>query len=194
MAHKSQAQQRGVKATLDSARKTVEVARENVKEEELRLIEISNGSYARKQQAFEEAKDRGAAARKDYESRDEGQSPLREAIKTAEMKATEAQKLLEIKQQDLGQAQTRLRELTRENAQARTGFPKEMPALLKAIQRERSKFAAPPVGPIGHHVTLLKPKWASIIESTLGSSLSSFVVKSHGDQKILSKIMKDVGW
>lgn len=194
MAHKSQAEQRGVKASLDGARSTVEVARENVKNEELRLIEISNGGYARKQEAFEEAKDRGAAARKEYESREEGERPLREAIKSAETKATDAQKLLEIKQQDLGQAQNRLRELTRENAQVRNGFHEKMPTLLRAIQQERSKFAAPPVGPIGNHVTLLKPKWASIIESTLGSSLSSFVVKSHGDQKILSNIMKRVGW
>ncbi|KAJ5377879.1 uncharacterized protein N7496_005288 [Penicillium cataractarum] len=191
--HESQADQRNIKGHLDGARSRLEVAQEKVKEEELRLIEVSNGSYARKQEEADNAQNRAATARTNYESREEGQPPLREAIKTAEMKATEAQKLLEIKQQDLGQAQNRLRELTRENAQVRNGFHEKMPALLRAIQQERSKFATPPVGPIGHHVTLLKPKWASIIESTLGSSLESFVVKSHGDQKILSAIMKRVG-
>jgi ATP-dependent RNA helicase DDX6/DHH1 len=154
---------------------------------------VSNGGYARRQEECQEAKNLAAAARTEYESYERGQPSLREAIKTAEKKTQDAKKQLDIKIQDINQADGRLRELTRENAQARSGFPDNMPALLRAIQQERS-FTARPVGPIGHHVTLLKPKWASIIESTLGHSLSSFVVKSHGDQKILSNLMKRVGW
>lgn len=193
MAHTSQAGQRVVKSHLEGARVRLEAAQEEVQNEELRLIEVSNGAYARKQEECEDAKNRAAAARTEYESHEKGQASLREAAKTAETKASEAKKQWELKKQDLDQAQGRLRELTRENAQAKDGFPDKMQALLRAIRQEHS-FAAPPVGPIGHHVTLLKPKWASIIENTLGNSLSSFVVKSHGDQKILSNIMKRVGW
>lgn len=191
--HGLQTSQRDIKVVLDDANARLETAKEKVKAEEARLIEVSNGGYARRQAECEEAKDRAAAARTEYESYERGQPSLREAIKSAERKTQDAKKQLDIKIQDINQADSRLRELTRENAQARNGFPDKMPALLRAIQQERS-FTARPVGPVGHHVTLLKPKWASIIESTLGHSLSSFVVKSHSDQKILSNIMKRVGW
>jgi chromosome segregation ATPase len=164
-----------------------------VEAEELRLIEVSNGGYARKQEECEEAKNHAAAARTEYESYQQRQPSLRAAIKSAESKEQDAKKQCALKTKDLNQADNRLRELTKENSQLKDGFPNKTQALLRAIQQERS-FASPPVGPIGRHVTLLKPKWASVIESTLGNTLSSFVVKTHGDQKILSGIMKRVGW
>lgn len=191
--HDLQSSQRDIKVVLDEANARLKTQQEKVEAEENRLIEVSNGGYARRQAEYEEAKNFAAAARAEYESYERGQPSLREAIKSAERKTQDAKKQLDIKIQDINQADNRLRELTRENAQARNGFPEKMPALLRAIQQERS-FTTRPVGPIGHHVTLLKPKWASIIENTLGNSLSSFVVKSHGDQKILSNIMKRVGW
>lgn len=172
----------------------METAQKKIKAEELRLVEVSNGGYARKQEECQQAKNDAAAARTEYESHERGQPSLREAIKTAEKKAQDAQKQLDIKKQDFNQAKNRLQELTRENAQAKYGFPDKMSALLRAIEQERDRFAVFPIGPIGHHVTLLKPKWASIIESSLGATLYSFVVKSHDDQKHLSKIMKRVGW
>lgn len=191
--HGLQSSQRDIKAVLDEANARLKTQQEKVEAEEKRLMEVSNGGYARRQAECEEAKNLAAAARTDYESYERGQPSLREAIKSAAGKTQDAKKQLDIKIQDINQADSRLRELTRENAQARNGFPDRMPALLRAIQQERS-FTARPVGPVGHHITLLKPKWASIIESTLGNSLSSFVVKSHGDQKILSNIMRRVGW
>lgn len=165
-----------------------------MKDEELRLVEVSNGGYARKQEEFQQAKNDAAAARAAYESRGSGEAPLRQAIKDAEKKAQDAKKQLDMKNQDLLHAKNRLQELTRENAQVKYGFPDKLPALLRAIEQQSSRFASRPIGPIGHHVTLLQPKWASVIESSLGATLSSFVVKNHGDQKTLSNIMNRVNW
>ncbi|KAL3446823.1 hypothetical protein BJX65DRAFT_110411 [Aspergillus insuetus] len=66
-----------------------------------------------------------------------------------------------------------------------------MPALLRAIQQEQS-FTERPIGPIGNFVTLLKPEWSSVLESSFGATLNSFIVTSKGDQSTLSKIMHRV--
>ena len=65
--------------------------------------------------------------------------------------------------------------------------------LLKAIQQEKS-FTQTPVGPVGHHVSLLQPKWSSILETSFGTTLNSFIVTSKKDMNILSSIMKRAGW
>lgn len=96
-----------------------------MKDEELRLVEVSNGGYARKQEEFQQAKNDAAAARAAYESRGSGESPLRQAIKDAEKKAQDAKKQLDMKNQDLLHAKNRLQELTRENAQVKYGFPQK---------------------------------------------------------------------
>lgn len=189
----SQYGQRGIRDYITNATARLQAAEAKVKAEELRLIEVSNGGYARKQEEYEAAKSRAAAAQTEYESHQQGQASLRHAVESAESKESEAKKQWDLKKNDLNQANSRLRELTKENAQIKYGFPNKLQTLLNAIQQERS-FAAPPIGPVGHHVTLLQPKWASVIENTIGKSLSAFVVKTHGDQKILSGIMKRVGW
>lgn len=73
------------------------------------------------------------------------------------------------------------------------GYHERIPVLLKAIQQEKA-FAQPPVGPVGHHVSLLKPKWSSILETSFGATLNSFIVTSKKDMNTLSNIMNRVGW
>lgn len=65
--------------------------------------------------------------------------------------------------------------------------------LMRAIQQEPS-FTKKPVGPIGQHVSLSQPKWASVLETSFGASLDSFVVTSKRDMNILSNIMQRVNW
>ncbi|KAJ5119573.1 hypothetical protein N7448_010242 [Penicillium atrosanguineum] len=78
-----------------------------------------------------------------------------------------------------------------EDGHRRDGFPDRMPALLKAIQQEGS-FTSKPIGPIGAHITLLKPKWSSILENSFGGTLSSFIVSNKRDMSILSSLMVKV--
>ena len=89
-----------------------------------------------------------------------------------------------MRKQELDQAENRLQTLTREGGARQSGFHPKMPTLLRAIQQEQS-FESRPVGPIGHHVTLLQPKWSSILESSFGGTLGSFIVTSKGDMNIL---------
>ncbi|KAJ5152855.1 uncharacterized protein N7482_009333 [Penicillium canariense] len=190
--HELQAEQRQIREYLRAAETRISETQQKIESENQRLAEVSDGGYARKQEECEQATHRAAAARSEYEAHGQGLSPLQEAIRAAERKEQAAKELVRDKQTDIAQAESRLRELTKEDGQRRSGFPDKMPALLRAIQQERS-FAARPVGPLGHHITLLQPKWAFILENALGTSLTSFAVRSYGDKKILSDIMRRVG-
>lgn len=83
--------------------------------------------------------------------------------------------------------------MERDGGARRSGFHEKMPMLIRAIQQDKS-FKEPPVGPIGHYVSLLQPKWSSVLENSLGATLSSFVVTTKGDMNILFNTMQRVGW
>lgn len=93
----------------------------------------------------------------------------------------------------LEQAENRLRTLKRDGGPKQSGFHEKTPMLLKAIQNEPS-FSRPPVGPIGHHVSLLQPKWSSILENSFGGSLGAFIVTSKRDMDKLLNVMQRVDW
>jgi chromosome segregation ATPase len=154
---------------------------------------VSGGGYARKQAECEQAANNASAAKKEYEEHRQGAARLREDIENAEADLTEAKAPLEQKKREIGQAENQLRNLTKEGGSRQSGFNVKMPALLKAIQQEQS-WESPPVGPIGHHVTLLEPKWSAILERVFGGTLSSFIVSSKNDMKLLFDIMRRVQW
>ena len=75
-------------------------------------------------------------------------------------------------------------------------FGVEFEDLMADIERNLSKFSAPPVGPVGRHVKLvgraaLEPDLRDLIESDLGRGrLRSFAVKTMDDQRALQEIFK----
>jgi chromosome segregation ATPase len=161
--------------------------------ENQRLADASDGGYARKQAECEQAANDASAAKREYEEHRQGAARLREDAEAAERDFTEAKGPLEQKKREIAQAENQLRNLTREGGSRQSGFHARMPALLKAIQQEQS-WESRPVGPIGHHVTLLEPKWSSILERVFGGTLASFIVSSKNDMKLLFDIMRRVQW
>jgi chromosome segregation ATPase len=164
-----------------------------VHEENQRLADASGGGYARKQKACEQAANDAAAAQKEYNEHRMGAGRLREDVELSQKEFEATQGPIEEKKKELEQAENRLRTLSREGGARQSGFHPRMPNLLRAIEQEES-FQSRPVGPIGLHVTLLQPKWSSILESSFGGTLSSFIVTSRRDMNILSNIMRGVGW
>lgn len=154
---------------------------------------MSGGGYTRKQEECEQASNDAAAARREYDAHRQDAGRVREDLETAQREAESAKIPVERKRHDIAQAEARLKVLTREGGPKQSGFPDKMPTLLKAIQQEQS-FTTRPVGPVGHHVTLLKPKWASILENSFGGTLGSFIVTSKRDMNTLSQIMRRVNW
>ncbi|KAJ5692081.1 hypothetical protein N7462_001504 [Penicillium macrosclerotiorum] len=187
--HDLQAEQRQIKEYYEAARARMTETQEKIDNETQRLAEISDGGYARKKGQCERAAALASAARIEYEEHGQGVNPLKEDVKIAERDADSARKLIDAKEEDINQANSRLRNLTNQDGQRQTGFSENMPSLLKLIRQERS-FTTPPVGPLGHYITLLEPKWASVLENTLGGSLNSFVVTCKKDMNLLSGLMR----
>ena len=133
-------------------------------------------------------------ARQRYEEHQQGAERLRKEVQEAEAEVKSAAAPIGRKKADVEQAGVHLQNLQRDGGAKHSGYHERMPMLLRTIQQQRRSFRRPPVGPIGHHVSLLKPEWSSILEHSFGSTLNSFIVTSKSDMNMLSNIMQKVNW
>ncbi|PYH63921.1 DNA repair protein SMC6 [Aspergillus vadensis CBS 113365] len=189
--HGLQAEQRRIREYLKAAEERIATTQRSIDEENRRLAEISGGSFTRKQEELERAKEEASQARAQYEEHSSDRDRLFYDINEAEEKVREAQGPVDKIRADVKEAESLLSTLKREGGPQNSGFHERMPFLLRAIEQERS-FTSRPVGPLGHYVRLLKPEWSSILENAFGTTLNSFVVTSPRDSKILFQIMKRV--
>ncbi|KAL3257202.1 hypothetical protein ABHI18_007011 [Aspergillus niger] len=189
--HGLQAEQRRIREYLKAAEGRIATTQQNIDEENRRLAELSGGSFIRKQEELERAKEEASRARAQYEEHSSDRDRLFHDINEAEKEVQAAKAPLEKIKADVDEAESLLSTLKREGGPQNSGFHERMPLLLKAIEQERS-FTSRPVGPLGHYVRLLKPEWSSILENAFGTTLNSFVVTSPRDSKILFQIMRKV--
>ncbi|CAI7591483.1 unnamed protein product [Penicillium bialowiezense] len=186
-----QSQQRTIKQYLQDATTRVQQTEQKINDEKARLADASNGGYARKQAECEEAASAASLAGNKLEEHRNGAAGLRSDHDKVQKELAEAMRPIEPKKGEIREAENQLRNLNREGGARQTGYHPNLPNLLKAIQHETS-FGSRPVGPIGHHVTLLQPKWSSILESMFGGSLTGFIVSSKRDSDLLLSIMRRV--
>ncbi|GAA85642.1 hypothetical protein AKAW_03756 [Aspergillus luchuensis IFO 4308] len=191
--HGLQAEQRRIREYLKAAEERIATTQRSIDEENRRLAEISGGSFTRKQEELERAKEEASQARAQYEEHSSDRDRLFHDINEAEEKVREAEGPVDKIRADVKEAESLLSTLKREGGPQNSGFHERMPFLLRAIEQERS-FTNRPVGPLGHYVRLLKPEWSSILENAFGTTLNSFVVTSPRDSKILFQIMRKVNW
>ncbi|OJJ34299.1 hypothetical protein ASPWEDRAFT_173721 [Aspergillus wentii DTO 134E9] len=189
--HDLQAQQRQIREYVKAAQSRIDVTKQKISEETQRLADLSGGSYTRKQEEVEQARVEVSEARRLYEEHQQESVRLVRESEEAEEEARSAAASVSKKKADIEQAEALLRNLSKDGGPRTSGFHERMPMLLKAIQQERS-FSRQPVGPIGHHVSLLKPTWSSILENSLGTTLNSFIVTSKRDMNVLSSVMQRV--
>ncbi|KAJ5885314.1 hypothetical protein N7495_009824 [Penicillium taxi] len=187
-----QTEQRTVRDHFKLVEEKVSQQQKKIDAEIQRLAEVSDGAYARRQEEYDQATQRATAARAEEEEHREGEGILREEIQKADREVQSVQKLVDAKKKDIEDVQNRLRTLQKEDGQRKSGFHDKMPQLVRAIQQETS-FTTPPVGPVGNYITLLKPKWSSILENAFGGTLNSFIVSSKQDMMTLSSLMRRVG-
>ncbi|GKZ52057.1 structural maintenance of chromosomes protein 6, partial [Aspergillus brasiliensis] len=162
--HGLQAEQRRIREYLKAAEERIATTQRDIDEENRRLAEISGGSFTRKQEELERAKEEASRARAQYEEHSSDRDRLSQDINEAEKEVQAAIVPLEKLRADVEEAESLLSTLKRQGGPQNSGFHERMPTLLKAIEQERS-FSSRPVGPLGHHVRLLKPEWSSILEN-----------------------------
>ncbi|KKK17220.1 DNA repair protein [Aspergillus ochraceoroseus] len=189
--HNLQAQQRQIKEHLKAAEDRQKDIEQKVSQENQRLSEISGGGFARRQEELRQARQDVVEAVAQYKEHERNADRINANLKEAGKNIEAAKQPASQAKQEVEQAEALLRNLRKEGGSKISGFHEKMPALLKAIQQERS-FTKAPVGPIGNFVTLLKPEWSSILESSLGATLNSFIVTSKRDSNILSRLMQRV--
>ncbi|ODM18324.1 hypothetical protein SI65_06195 [Aspergillus cristatus] len=189
--HDLQAQQRQIREYVKAAETSINETQQKIAEETQRLADVSGGSYIRQQEQYEQAQSEANGAKEKYEQLQQDTGRLRQQLEQAGRDAKSAEAPIDKKKADVQQAERLLQNLTKEGGVNHSGYHEKMPMLLRAIQQERS-FSRPPVGPIGYHVTLLKQKWSSILETSLGTTLNSFIVTSKRDMNILSGVMQRI--
>ena len=161
-----------------------------ISEENQRLANLHGGSYARKQEELEQAKHEADEARRQHEEHEQRTGHFHQELREAENEVKQAMESLRKKNDDVKQAETALDNLKRDEGSGNSVVNR---TLMRAIQQETS-FTRKPVGPMGQHISLLQPKWASVLETSFGTTLESFVVTSKRDMNILSNIMQRVNW
>ncbi|KAB8253999.1 hypothetical protein BDV32DRAFT_155623 [Aspergillus pseudonomiae] len=189
--HDLQAQQRQIRDYLKAAEARINETQQKIEEENQRLADLSGGSYTRKQEQLERAKAEAAHASAQYEEHQRNTDRLYRELEVAGKEVDSLAAPLGRTKADVEQAEKLLRSLSKEGGPKSSGFHDKMPSLLRAVQQEQG-FTERPVGPIGRHVTLLKPEWSSILENSFGTTLNSFIVTSKRDMDILSRVMHNV--
>ena len=72
-------------------------------------------------------------------------------------------------------------------------FGENMKALVSAVQRNRSKFKFPPIGPLGSMIKLKDYTWTTAVEQVIKRNLLySFLVDNHRDEHTLRRVINSV--
>ncbi|RUP50873.1 hypothetical protein BC936DRAFT_137276, partial [Jimgerdemannia flammicorona] len=94
---------------------------------------------------------------------------------------------------DIGEAETTIRDLRGQQEDRVRAFGNQMPDILRDIAQERG-FRVRPVGPIGMYVRVTRPEWIPVLEAVIGNSLNNFVCENHDDAKLLMNILSRRNW
>ncbi|KAL1958463.1 hypothetical protein VTO42DRAFT_4327 [Malbranchea cinnamomea] len=189
--HELQAQQRSISEHLKAAEARIRDIKQKIKAETERLANLDGGSNARMTAELEQKQASAAEKKNLLKQKRRDRRRVEDEVTNAEKHLESLDAPIKRKHGELAQAQNRLRMLRQDRGQQQNGFPERMSLLLRAIENE-TRFSRRPVGPLGRHVRLLKQQWSSVLETTFGTTLNSFVVTSKRDLDILSDLMKKV--
>lgn len=83
---------------------------------------------------------------------------------------------------------------TIKNANQLTKFGPYVPFLENKIRQHQHRFEVVPVGPIGRFVKVHDESWVPVIEEAVGARfLTSYIVNSYRDQKLMMSLLSDRG-
>ena len=178
---------------MKAAEQRINKAKQDIEDENHRLMELDGGSHARRLTEIDEKKVDAAAAKAKWNEHEASLGRLQQRKRNTEEAAEQAKSPISVKRGEIRDCETRLNELIKDRGQQQAAYLPSLPRLLAAIQQDRG-FRRPPIGPLGKNVRLLKPKWSSILEKSFGAILNSFVVTCKDDQTRLAALMRQVSW
>jgi len=181
---------RQIRDHLTAAKDKVEKIEGDILAEVQRIENANGGAHAQKLAGLTAAQERASQARINLAEKSDD-SHLQELYQKAHKEYNYSKQPLEAKLQEMNRCQSRLDAISRDVGQQMAGFDPKISRLLNMIRDDRG-FKEKPVGPIGHHIKLLKPIWSSALERSIGNQLNGFVVTSKADQQRLSGMMRQI--
>ncbi|KAK8163102.1 putative DNA repair protein Rad18 [Phyllosticta citrichinensis] len=184
------AQQRDIKGHMQNDKKNVSNLKRQIEEEQQRQADAVGGEHARRLEEIQEAKTRAEEAQRAYDEAKGNFGPFERDRNEAEQRYNTQRVVVQKKREEVNQQKDRINRLRSNQGKWMSAFPRELPQLLQAIERNKNKFRDTPVGPIGREIKLLKPKWSPILERSYGKSLAGFAVTNKRDESTLRELMK----
>ena len=186
-------QRRQIKQYMKLTDERIEKTEADIQQEYRRLAEVDGGNHAQRLAQIEEKRGELAVARTHLEDFENKISIVKDEKKLAAKQLEQSQLPIAAKRREMQDCETRLNSLMRDKGRKEGAYRPTMSRLLYSIN-EDAGFRQKPVGPIGHHIRLLRPTWSSILEKSFGGVLDTFIVTSKSDQARLSELMAHVQW
>lgn len=184
-----QRSQRTIKTNIDNYNREIKGMEQKIAEENRRIEAQNGGSVAALNQVLADAEQQLREAKAEEDDHPSRKPALEHALDVATKKSHDVQDAVRRKQDDVAQAEDKLRTLSQGHKDPMRAYAPSLGRLLQAIARE-TRFADKPVGPMGMYVKLNKPMWSPILENYFGAALNSFVVTSKKDEKLLSELLR----
>lgn len=186
-------EEREAKVKFDQTKRDITKTEEEIKREEQLLEESSGAERAAKDTELNDAKTRERDVQDRYDEAKQREPTLQAKESELSARYQEISKSRERKRQETVTGGKQLEDLRSNAGGPLDGYLPEIKRLVSSIQKEASSFSQKPLGPLGAHVRLLKPEWASILEKFFGDGLNAFIVRSKSDQSKLSDLMRRCG-
>jgi len=170
---------------ITAASNKVDKFLQDIEEEQRRLEAANGGAHARKLEEIKEAEGAVLNAREAFDQHNEKLAGLEDARQRGKAREKEMTAPFAAKRKAVEDARERLQTLNHDRGDSMAGFDKRMSFVLQQIRNDVG-FREKPVGPLGMHITLLKPEWSHVLESTMAQSLTSFIVTNKPDQARLT--------
>jgi chromosome segregation ATPase len=184
---------RDINGELKAAKKKVQNLNTHIEAENEKLANAEDGRHGEKLAEIQTAKDEITQLKERQQTHAADLDQLQRAILGAQDGAKRAYPLVSEKSAQVKACESTIASLSNPRESWQAAFPRSLPSLLRAINNE-ARFKELPVGPLGRSVSLLEPKWSSILEKSFGSALEGFAVTSKHDQLLLTEIMRKTGY
>ncbi|KAH0018210.1 DNA repair protein Rad18, partial [Aureobasidium melanogenum] len=182
-------EQRSIKQDITQSKATMTKLEEKIAAERARIENASGPAHAQKVSELEDARTQLQEIKQQEDKHAAQRMQIENSVTEAQNEVRNARgRDLEAKKKAVHEAQSMLQRLRDDQGQQARAYPPQVHNVLRQIKNERG-FTQQPVGPMGMHIRLLKPEWGSIIETTCGQHLNSFVVKNSQDSALLSRII-----
>ncbi|TIA56811.1 DNA repair protein [Aureobasidium pullulans] len=184
------AEQRNIREDIKSSKKTMSDLETKMNAERTRIENANGPAHAHKVSELEDARTQLQQAKQREEEHSSQRTHIDNGVVQAQKEVTDARGgALQSKKKAVSDAQDMLERLRSDQGQQARAFAPPIHNVLRQIRNERG-FSKEPIGPMGMYVRLLQPEWGSIIESTCGGQLDAFVVATHHDKVLLSRILR----